>query len=106
MACLMRGRPARGKSTPVCESFASDPQNARHPTDVVDAHVSLPHSTATDTSGVPTSGLQRGGPHLSSTHRARAPRGPQYSLGSGRWGSGGLNVQASPELRSVEPGGR
>ena len=50
MACLMRGRPARGKSTPVCESFASGPPKARHPTDVVDAHVSLPHSTATDTS--------------------------------------------------------
>jgi hypothetical protein len=74
-------RPARGESPRL---IASHPPAAmrKHgdPADVVVDHLSLPHSTATDTS-VPTSGTPMRGPHLSNTRRVKAPGGPQCSLG-------------------------
>jgi hypothetical protein len=88
-ASYCMARPARGKSTPVCESSASGPQK----------------STASDRCsrcsrfasalhryrylGVPRSGLQRGVPCLS-VHIGLERRGvPSAAWDSGRWGSGG-----------------
>ena len=101
-ASYCMARPAQTESTPVCESFASGPQNARHPTDVVDAHVSLLYSTATDASESQQRDSKSRGPIFPVHVRFKRRGVPSAAWDSGRWGSGGCRckqVRTSARLR-------